>query len=406
MAILKIKGVFRCSLYFKHFYNRVLHATFERGRKKEAMNPEIKKSFLRVIVNSLSTQQVNHLGGLVERKFDLNKEGGFSESIPIPRQTAAQILLDHFGNDDKDIVRLFTILLDNDGKRFYNRKLALWGRDEFIALLKKNKWNYDEDLNRFFIDPFYEREINFLRKIRLLDLRKEIDVKGIISEIESVSKAMGIQDLEWRVTLRLYDIDPHSGELIRKIISLLLTRQNLQVFSSDIFVCLKELIINASKANYKVLFDKHVTRKKGISMDSNYKEFLEIFRNEIDENGNSNLLELAKKENRYITITFQSTRESIDAWVSNNQKLTPIEKKRLYQKLMPSESFESDSFYNNDTDDLFEGAGMGINLVLKILHNYSKDPHPLKIVFFPETLKIGFQLLRVNLLEKLAERIK
>ncbi len=370
------------------------------------MNPEINKFFYKVIVNSLSTQQVNHLGGLVDRQFNLNKKGGFSESIPIPRQTAAQILLDHFGNDVEVIIELFTILLNNEGKRFYNRKFALWGRDEFIALLKKNKWNYDEDLNRFFIDPFYEREINFLRKIRLLDLRKDTDVRGIISEIESISKTMGIQDLEWRVTLRLYDIDSQSGELIRKIIALLLTRQNLQVFSSDIFVCLKELIINASKANYKVLFDKHVTRKKGVSMDSNYKEFLELFRNEIDENGNSNLLELAKKENRYITITFQSTRESIDTWVSNNQKMTPIEKKRLYQKLMPAESLESDSFYNNDNDELFEGAGMGINLVLRILGNYSKDPHPLKIVFFPETLKIGFQLLRVNLLEKLAERIK
>lgn len=370
------------------------------------MNPEINKLFYKVLVNSLSTQQVNHLGGLVDRKFNLNKEGGFSESIPIPRQTAAQILIDRFGDDVEEVVRLFTILLENEGKRFYNRRLDLWGRDEFIALLKKNKWNYDEDLNRFFIDPFYEREINFLRKIRLLDLRKEINVKEIISEIESVSKTMGIQDLEWRVTLRLYDIDSQSGELIRKIIALLLTRQNLQVFSSDIFVCLKELIINASKANYKTLFDKHVARKKGISMDSDYKEFLEMFRNEIDENGNSNLLELAKKEDRYISITFQSTRESIDVWVSNNQKMTAIEKKRLYQKLMPSDSPESDSFYNNDNDELYEGAGMGINLVLKILHNYSKDPHPLKIVFFPETLKIGFQLMRVNLLEKLAERIK
>ncbi len=370
------------------------------------MNPEIKKLFYKILINSLSTQQVNHLGGLVDRQFNLNKEGGFSESIPIPRQTAAQILLDRFGDDEEEIIRLFTILLDHDAKRFYNRRLALWGRDEFIALLKKYKWNYDEDLNRFFVDPFYEREINILRKIRLLDLREKIDVKAIVSQIEAVSKTMGIQDLEWRVTLRMYDIDSQSGELIRKIIALLLTRQNLQIFSSDIFVCLKELIINASKANYKTLFDKHITRPKGISMNDNYKEFLEMFRNEIDENGNAHLLELAKKEDRFITITFQSTRDSIDVWVSNNQKMTPIEKKRLYQKLMPSETSDADSFVNNDADEFYEGAGMGINLVLKVLRNYSKDPHPLKVVFFPDSLKIGFQLFRMNLLEKLAERMQ
>lgn len=368
------------------------------------MNSEINNLFYKVLINSLNTQQVNYLGSLLDRKFNLNKEGGISESIPIPRQTAAQILLDRFGNNEEEIVKLFTILFENDGKRFYNRKLTLWGRDEFIALLKKNKWNYDEDLHCFLIDPFYEREINFLRKIRLLDLREQIDVKSIISEIESISKTMGIQDLEWRVTVRLYDIDAASSELILKIIMLLLTRQNLQVFASDIFVCLKELIINASKANYKILFDKHVTRKKGISMDSNYKEFLEMFRSEIEENGNVNLLSLAKKEDRYITITFQSTRETIDAWVSNNQRLSTIEKKRLYQRLMQSES-PNDSFVNNDPDEFYEGAGLGINLVLRVLRNYSKDPHPLKIVFFPESLKIGFQLKRVHLLEKLPERI-
>ncbi|MCX7677986.1 MAG: hypothetical protein N2316_02090 [Spirochaetes bacterium] len=369
------------------------------------MNSEINKLFYKVVVNSLNTQQVNYLGSMLDRNFDLNREAGISEIIPIPRQTAAQILLDRFGNNEEDIVKLFAVLLENEGKRFYNRKLTLWGRDEFIALLKKNKWNYDDDLHRFFIDPFYEREINFLRKIRLLDLREKIDVKGIISEIEAISKTMGIQDLEWRITLRLYDIDATSSELIRKIIFLLLTRQNLQIFSSDIFVCLKELIINASKANYKVLFDKHVARKKGISIDSNYKEFLEMFRSEIEENGNANLLALAKKEDRFITITFQSTRESIDVWVSNNQGLTLIEKKRLYQRLMPNE-LSNDSFMLNESDEFTEGAGLGINLVLRVLRNYSKDPHPLKIVFYPHSLKIGFQLLRVHLLEKLEQRIQ
>jgi len=367
------------------------------------MNIEINKYFKKMVINSLSTQQVNHLGGLADRKFNLSEEAGYSSSIPVPRQTAAQTLIDYFGDDEEDIVGLFTILLNHEGERFYNRDLVIWGRDEFISLLKKNKWVYDGEVRRFLLDPFYEHEINLLKKLRILDLRHEVDIKEIIGEIENVSKKMGIQDLEWRVSIRLYDLDPKSGELIRKIIGLLLTRQNLQVFTSDLFVCLKELAINASKANYKLLYNRHVTKPKGITAENNYREFLEMFRNEIDENGNQNLLELARKDDRYITITFQSSLESLDIWVTNNQGVSPVEKTQILKKIAPRPSGNSDSFFNDD-DDLVEGAGMGINLILKVLGNYTSARHPLKVVFYPDSLKIGFQLHRRNLMEKLKER--
>lgn len=362
------------------------------------MNVEIYKFFYKVVTNSLSTQQVNYLGGKINRNFDLTREAGFSSSIPVPRQTAAQTLLDHF-KSDQEIVDLFTYMLDNEGERFYNRELVIWGRDEFIALLKKNKWIYDQELKRFLLDPFYEHEINFLKKIRILDLRHEVDVADIINQITDISKKMGIKDLEWRVSMRLYDFESRTGELIRKIIGLLLTRQNLQIFTSDLFVCLKELAINASKANYKLLYNKHVTAPQGITSDKNYTEFLERFRNEIDENGNKNLMELARKEDKYINITFQSTMDAIEIWVTNNQGVSAIEKHQIMKRLGSAPS-RADSFFNND-DDLVEGAGMGINLILKILHNYSKNPNPLKVIFYPNSLKIGFQLTRDELKAKI-----
>ena len=365
------------------------------------MNVAIRKHFYQVVINSLSTQQVNFLGEQLDRKFNLSREAGFSSSIPVPRQTAAQTLIDYF-DEDEDIIELFTYMLMHEGERFYNRELAIWGRDEFIALLKKHKWVFDEQLKRFFLDPFYEHEINFLKKIRVLDLRHEAPAKEIVDEIAAISKKMGIKDLEWRINIRLYDLDPKTGDLIRKIIGMLLTRQNLQVFSSDLFVCLKELAINASKANYKLLFNKHVTAPQGITSDKNYNEFLERFRDEIDENGNKNLLELARKEDRFLNITFQSTMESIEIWVTNNQGVSVIEKNQILKRLGDLPSRE-ESFFSNE-DALVEGAGMGINLILKILRTYSKNPHPLKVVFYPESLKIGFQLTRNELEAKMPER--
>ncbi len=92
-------------------------------------------------------------------------------------------------------------------------------------------------MKQFFLDPFYEHEINFLKKIRILDLRNETDVKLIIDEISAISKKMSIKDLEWRIAMRLYDLDPQSAELIRRILDLLLARQNLQLYTGEMFFC-------------------------------------------------------------------------------------------------------------------------------------------------------------------------
>jgi len=352
---------------------------------------QIRKIFKTIIINSLSTQQVNYLGMLLDDSFDLYRESGFSSTTPIPRQTAADILTNRF-KEEWEIVHLFAIMLRYEGKRFYNRDLIIWGKEEFNSMLKLQKWVYDRELKMFFRDPFYEHEINFLNKIHILDLRSDIDLEKIIKSITTISRKMSIQDLEWRITLRLYDLEPQIGELIRKIIDLLLSRQNLQSFTGELFFCFKELAINASKANYKLLFQKYTAEKLGIRPEENYKKFLELFREEIDLNGNSNLLEMAKKDDRYYTITFQSSLDSIEIWVTNTQNITLIEKEQILKKLAP-ENLDNDSFFVDD-DDNTEGAGLGLTLIVNVLKKYSTDVNPLKVVFYPDFIKIGFELKR------------
>jgi hypothetical protein len=360
----------------------------------------IKKLFYEILINSLTTQQVKYLGEFLDTTFDLYHLSGFSHTQPIPRQTAAETLLLRFPEED-DIVRMFSIMLMHEGERFYSRDLAIWGRDKFIKLLKLNKWIYDPVLKQFFRDPFYEHEINFLKKIQLIDLRTDININNIISEISVISSKMSIRDLEWRIVLRLYDLDPAAGELIRKIMSLLLARQELQDFTGELFFCFKELAINASKANYKLLFQKYVTAKHGITPEEDYSKFLELFKHEIEQNGNTNLLKLAKKDNRFYTITFQSTIESIEIWVTNTQNITITEKKQILKKLAP-ERVSDNNFFNND-DDNPEGAGLGLAMILNVLKKYSSDQNPLKVVFYPDFIKMGFELKRSEIKENLTE---
>jgi hypothetical protein len=351
-----------------------------------------------VVNNSLSSLQINFLAQQLDHDFNLNKVLGFSPSIPVPRQTAVQALLDYF-HEDEEIVQLFAIMLKREGERFYDRELLLWGKDKFLAMLHKYKWIYDIEMSRFFLDPFYEHEINFLKKVRILDLRKEIPVDKIIAEITQISSKMSIKNLDWRITARLYDLDPKKGELIRKIIAMLLSKQDLQMFMPDLFTCLKELAINASKANYKILFAKHVAETLAISVEKNYNEFLFRFKEEIEENGNKNLLEFAKRDDRFITITFQSAADSIEIWVTNNQAVSAIEKIQILKKIGIGVERDNDSFVNLD-DDLTEGAGLGLNLVIRILQKYSNEKHPLKVIFYPDSLKVGFSLKRSDIVAR------
>ena len=362
------------------------------------MTGHLHKLFYKVLINSLSAQQVAYLGQSLDRNFDLNRAAGVSPAIPVPRQSAAETLLNYF-SDEEDIVELFSILLHHEGERFYNRELMIWGKEDFINYLIKNKWTYDPDVGQFLLDPFYESEINLLKKIRVIDLCREIDIDDLVKQISSASKKMSIKDLEWRITLRLYDLDRKIGELIRQIITMLLARQNLEMYAPELFACLKELAINASKANYKRLYQKHVTEKNGVTAEFNYAAFLEAFRGEIEENGNANLLELAKKDDKFINITFQSTKDAIEIWTTNSQELSAIEKQQIMKKLGYRIPAKEDSGY--DPEELMEGAGLGINIVLNALRKYSQEREPLKIVFYPGYVKIGFLLRRVELLAKI-----
>jgi len=365
------------------------------------LNIEINHFFLKVLTNSMDTPQTNLLGEQLDRNFNVYKESGFYSKMPLPRKTAADVLLKYFKTDE-EIIRLFTIMLRNEGTRFYNSILNIWGKEEFINILKRYKWIFDPDLTRFFLDPFYEHEINFLNDIRIIDLRSEAPIKNIIKGIEKASSKMSVQNLEWRITLRLYDLEPQTGELIRKIIDLLLTRQKLQGFTNELYVCLKELAINASKANYKLLFEKYVARRQGVSPEKDYFHFLRLFKAEIEEHGNKRLFELAKEKDRFINITFQSTRESIAIWVTNNETISVIEKQEILKKIGKGEfKFE---VIADDGSDYTEGAGFGLNLVLGILRSYSKDPDPLKIVFYPDFIKIGFALNRSEMSEENQKR--
>ena len=112
------------------------------------MNVKIYNLFLKVLTNSLNTSQVNYLGERLNRKFNVYKLSGFGPKMPLPQRIASETLLNYY-NTEEEVVELFTHLLLNEDNWFYNTTLHIWGKEDFIALLKKHKWIYNYELMRF-----------------------------------------------------------------------------------------------------------------------------------------------------------------------------------------------------------------------------------------------------------------
>ena len=354
---------------------------------------EIKRAFQKLIAVSMSPRQIEDIAQQVDSRFDLYRECGMSRNIPIPRQIAAEAVINFFKREN-DIIELFITMLKHENKKLRENILVIQNKNEFINMLKKHKWIYDEYMNRFNRDPFYEKEIDFLKSIRTIDLRREIPQERIISEIKKTAKEFCSSNLNWKITIRLYELNNSNENVIKNIIELLLTSQNLEKHTNDILFCLKEFASNASKANFKVAFEKNIAAQQGLDPDKNYKEFINAFNNEFKSSSDT-LYTLVKEDDIFFNIFLQSSVDSIALWVSNYTHISEIEKKRIYKKMKMSAS-EIIELYDK-TDHYAEGAGMGVHMVQEVLKNLSCSEDPIKLFFYPDFFKIGFILKRSEL---------
>ena len=350
-----------------------------------------------MVSTSLNADQVNYISQRLDGSFDIYKQTGFGRMVPVSTEAAVDAFLQFFQTEE-DIINFFTEMIQLEGKKISRTVVKIRQKDSFMRLLHKYKWEYNERMNLFFREKDVDDRINFLNSIRILDLRDQSKNNELLELIKENTLKMQSNDLEWQVTVRLYTMDRKNQEILRQAIELLLTQQNLKQFGFVFYSCLKELAINASKANYKTLFEKYHSKRLGITIDNHYKDFLKLFKDEIANNGEKNLFKMAEKEERFFNIIFKSSKNAISMWVSNHANITELEKENLLKKIQKEDLQKSLARKQNGRSGKYdEGAGLGLNMVVNMLRNYSEDINPLKVIFYPHYIKIGFELKRSEL---------
>jgi len=128
--------------------------------------------------------------------------------------------------------------------------------------------------------------------------------------------------------------------------------------------CLKELTVNAKKANTKRVYFK----EKNLQLDvpADYEKGMKTFKKETLDNI-QHYLTLQEQQDLYIKVTYLIRNNVLYMSVRNNVPISPKELTRVYDRVARSRAFESMEEAFGEVLDDTEGAGLGIVIMILML---------------------------------------
>jgi HD-like signal output (HDOD) protein len=166
------------------------------------------------------------------------------------------------------------------------------------------------------------------------------------------------------LTFRLTSLPHEAHALLDRILEMYLVELGQEQILEPLSYCLKELIINAQKANTKRLYFE----EKGLDIlnDRDYDKGMEDFRRESAERL-PHWMKALKQRGFAIGVTFHTSRGNLNISVRNSAELTPREQLRIYDRIARARAFHSFVEALAQPIDSTEGAGLGILILLQFL---------------------------------------
>jgi putative nucleotidyltransferase with HDIG domain len=172
------------------------------------------------------------------------------------------------------------------------------------------------------------------------------------------------------LTIKSYTL-PHETEIyLEEILGIFLRDLGQEQLKDPLAYCLRELAINAKKANTKrVYFEERDLR---IGDDADYQVGMRTFKNDTLDNID-HYLELQKQKGLYVKIVFHTKGRTFSIAVKNNVPINKKEQMRVYDRIAHSRAFESlEQAFSSVLDDS-EGAGLGIVILILMLKKIGLD---------------------------------
>ncbi len=181
------------------------------------------------------------------------------------------------------------------------------------------------------------------------------------------------------VRVLMYTFNTNTENRIKKVLALYLKNRGCEMLFSPIYTCIKELLINAIKANYKNIYFENYSNANSGAVD--YQTALKLFKLEMTRENERNLLRLARQKDIKAEISFQARGEALTVRVTNPIPMTSLELDNVKKKLEEAKQCNdiSDYFLLHADDPNTEGAGIGLVLISMILRSLGVAQSTLRI---------------------------
>jgi len=178
------------------------------------------------------------------------------------------------------------------------------------------------------------------------------------------------------VTVTTYKLNHETEIYLEEILGVYLRELGQDSLVDRLAYCLKELAVNAKKANTKRVYFE----EKGLSLDSkeDYLEGMKNFKSETMDRID-HYLELQKQKGLYIKVSFHTFSSNFRISIRNNVQITRKEQMRIYDRIARSRAFDSMEEAFSEVLDDSEGAGLGIVILILMLKKMGLDEEAFEI---------------------------
>ncbi|MCX8028580.1 MAG: hypothetical protein N2712_01105 [Brevinematales bacterium] len=177
--------------------------------------------------------------------------------------------------------------------------------------------------------------------------------------------------------LKFYGISHEIERRVNIVISKIFENYCRQDLSDIIYTCVKELILNASKANIKrVVFEEN---NVNINDEKSFLLGMIKFKEELSEINLPKYMSKLAEKDLYISVAFYHSKDGVRIEVVNNVSMSEFENRRIREKLKKAMGYDDISQFYLEQGDELEGAGLGIALIVMLLKGVGIDPSLFRI---------------------------
>lgn len=210
-----------------------------------------------------------------------------------------------------------------------------------------------------------------------------------------------------KISVKSSKINAKLENYVLLIIKEILEKHGQSHFVDMVYTILKELVINAIKANQKRVFFE----ERGLNiMDlEDYEKGIVEFKASFSDSMAEEYGQKCQERGIYCQMNFNYNPTGMWIEVINNTPVIKTEELRMREKMKKAMSYNDIAEFYMDNMDNTEGAGLGIALIMILLKNENIDPSLFRIITKPDKtiarIEIPFTSEYISIRDKGAREI-